>query len=69
MSLVILFLKYIIHMNDKFFYFIAPESGALLKTSVQRSNPIQPNPPRFERSKPFYGDLKQTKAYPLDESG
>ena len=56
-------------MNDKFFYFIAPESGALLKTSVQRSKPIQPNPPRFERSKPFHGDLKQTKAYPLDESG
>ena len=47
MSLVILFLKYIIHMNDKLFDFIAPESGALLKTSVQRSNPFQPNPPGF----------------------
>ena len=49
--------------NLEILYFNGQPHSALtkrcaLQTSIQRSNPI-PSTYRFERSKPFYGDLKQ----------
>ena len=48
-------------------FFLGPQSGALSSSEVHQSYPSHPTY-MFECSKAFYGDLKQTKADPLDES-
>ena len=56
--------------RDHFWLFICTTEWFSKKTSLCRLafRDFQSHPSTFECSKPFYADLKQTKADPLDES-